>query len=94
MCGDGIHTRMTETVTITHHVAKPEYKWEIVIPEGPTILLPEDKLSAAMELLGLDGDAEVHTQVNALPNGGSRSVNVELRKAALEELVSLGVKTV
>ena len=26
---------MTNTVTITHHQTKPEYQWEIVVPEGP-----------------------------------------------------------
>ena len=85
---------MTETVTITHHQAKPEYKWEIVVPEGPTVLLSEQSLGAALGLLGVHGTSDVEEEIVGLPNGGSRSVNAELDEAALRDLVSLGVKTV
>jgi hypothetical protein len=85
---------MTETVTITHHADKPEYKWEIVVPDGPTVLLREASLSAALGVLGISGDGEVLTEIEALPNGGSRSMNAELGEPELKHLVSLGVKTV
>ncbi len=85
---------MTATITITHHQAKPEYKWEVVVPEGPTILLPEENLPAAMHVLGLDDQSGVQKQIEELPNGGSRSINADLGQAAIAALVSLGVKTV
>ena len=85
---------MTQTVTITHHKAKPEYKWEVVVPEGPTVLLAGDKLHAALAALGLKDGSEAEGQIEALPNGGSQSINAEFGEGALKELIQLGVKTV
>lgn len=85
---------MTETVTITHHATKPEYQWEFVIPEGPTVLLKSENLRPALDVLKLDGNQAVQEEIAALPNGGSRSVNADLDKAQLEQLTALSVKTV
>ena len=85
---------MTSTVTITHHQTKPEYQWEIVVPEAATIMVTEDRFAAALDALGMASDEEIRGQLEALPNGGSRSVNVELGKAQLTELEKLGVKKV
>ena len=88
----GIHSCMEMTVTFTHHVAKPEYKWEVVIPEGPTVLLPETNLNQAMDLLQVGSSAGMQKEIEALPNGGSRSVNASLDAGGLEKLKALGVK--
>lgn len=85
---------MTRTVTITHHAAKPEYQWEFVVPEGPTVLLREEALRPALAALKLREQDSVHQQVEALPNGASQSVNVDLDEADVERLTGLGVKTV
>jgi hypothetical protein len=85
---------MTETVTITHHASKPEYQWEIVVPEGPTVLLRDENLARALQVLGLNGDTAVQQEIEALPNGGSRSVNAEVDGPQSRELTELGVKTV
>ncbi len=85
---------MTSTVTITHHQTKPEYQWEIVVPEGPTVMLIEDRLSSAMDVLGLVSDTDLRNEIEALPNGESRSVNADLQKPEMEKLTALGVKTI
>lgn len=85
---------MTNTVTITHHQTKPEYQWELVIPDGPTIMLPKDRLAAAMEVLGLAPNNDVRSQIEALPNGESRSVDADLEKPQMDKLLALSVKTV
>ena len=85
---------MTNTVTITHHQTKPEYQWEIVVPEGPTIMLPKDRLASAMDVLGLTMDNDLRTQIEALPNGESRSVNAELTRLEMDKLAALSVKIV
>ncbi len=85
---------MTRTVTITHHATKPEYQWEFVVPEAPTVLLREDSLRPALALLKLQQEDAVHQQVEALPNGGSQSVNAEVGDDEVRELVGLGVKAV
>lgn len=95
MCLGGASYRgMTETVTLTHHATKPEYQWEIVVPEGPTVLLKNESLRSALGLLGLDGNTQVQQEIEALPNGGSRSVNPDLNEGQLQQLMALGVKTV
>ena len=85
---------MTSTVTITHHQTKPEYQWEIVVPEGPTIMLPQDRLGSAMDVLGLASNSDLRSQIEALPNGESRSVDADLNRPEMEKLTALGVKTV
>ncbi len=85
---------MTRTVTITHHATKPEYQWEFVVPEGSTVLLREDALRPALAVLKLQKEDAVHQQVEALPNGGSQSVNADLQDADVQQLVGLAVKTV
>jgi hypothetical protein len=85
---------MIETVTITHHTTKPEYDWEVVIPEGPTVLLPENRFAQALELLGVKPDDGIAAEFRALQNGGSRSVNAEISEGMTRELVALGVKSV
>jgi hypothetical protein len=85
---------MTKTVTITHHATKPEYQWEFVVPEGPTVLLREDALVRALSALKLQREDEIHKQVEALPNGGSQSVNADLEDRDVEQLVTLAVKSV
>ena len=85
---------MTETVTITHHANKPEYQWEIVVPEGPTVLLKQENLHPALDILGLDGTSNIPGEIGALQNGGSRSVTADLGKDQLQKLSQLGVKTV
>lgn len=86
--------RMTKTISITHHQRKPEYTWEFVVPEGPTVLLAGDKLSSALSTLGLGGKPELEQQIQALPNGGSQSVNADVNDGEIEHLVQMGVKTV
>ncbi|MGI4829492.1 MAG: hypothetical protein ACRYFU_15045 [Janthinobacterium lividum] len=81
---------MTETVTITHHVQKPEYHWEIVIPEGPTVLLAAEKIDSALDLLGVMGEDPRREQILALGNGESQGVDAELTKGNRLELASLG----
>lgn len=85
---------MTETITITHHQTKPEYDWEIVIPEGPTVLLPDQALGQALHLLGVNGNQPIQAEIQSLPNGGSRSLDATIDKAKIAELVALGVKSV
>ncbi len=84
---------MTDTVTITHHQTKPEYQWEVVIPEEMTAMLSADRIGAALDLLGLPGDSEARQGIEALPNGESRSVDAEIDRAKLDELKGLSVKT-
>ena len=84
---------MTETITITHHETKPEYHWEIVIPEEMTAMLLADRIGAALDLLGVQGDGETRQQIEALPDGESRSVDAEIDKDKLEELKKISVKT-
>ncbi len=85
---------MTNTITITHHRSKPEYQWELVIPDGPIIMLPKERLAAALEVLGLTSQNEVRSQIEALPNGQSRSVDADLEQPAMDRLLALSVKTV
>lgn len=85
---------MIQTVTITHHAAKPEYQWEFVIPEGPTVLLREDALRSALATLKLREEDTLHQQVEALPNGASQSVNADVNDEDVRRLTELGVKTV
>ncbi|MBE7159327.1 MAG: hypothetical protein INR62_13010 [Rhodospirillales bacterium] len=84
---------MTDTVTITHHQTKPEYQWEVVVPEEMTAMLSADRIETALDLLGLQRNSEVRQQIESLPNGESRSVDAEIDKAKLEELKGLSVKT-
>ena len=86
---------MIKSVTITHHVTKPEYQWEFVVPEGPTVLLRQESLVGAFALLGLQGEGD-HTreEIEQLPNGGSQSVNADLSEEQTRNLVGLGVKSV
>ena len=79
------------TITVTHHAQKPEYQWEIVIPEGPTVLLPESAIDQALHILGPAAESsEVRQQILALPDAASRSVDAELRPAAISALAALG----
>lgn len=83
---------MTETVTITRHVAKPEYHWEIVIPGGSTTLLAADRLEKALELLGLTEGDERRQEILALGDGESRGIDADLNDTQRNELLSLGKK--
>ena len=85
---------MTSTITITHHQTKPEYQWEIVVPEGPTIMLGKDHFSDALNLLGLPMDHDLRQQIESLPNGGSRSIEATVDNAEMSRLTAMSVKTV
>ncbi len=82
---------MEKTITITHHVAKPEYHWEIVVPEGPTVLLTDGNLQRALGILGLPTDDGIRAELTALPNGGSRSFEADVEHGAERHLTELSV---
>ena len=83
---------MTETVTITHHLQKPEYHWEISIEDQPAVMLQADGLEEALRLLGVSSNRETVEQIQQLPNGESRAVQAELASKQLAELRALSVK--
>ena len=57
-------------------------------------MLPEDRLASAMDVLGLASDNELRRQIEALPNGESRSVDADLNGPEMNWLTALSVKTV
>lgn len=83
---------MTSTVTITHHQTKPEYQWEIVLPEEATMMVTEERFAAALDAMGMKAD-ELRDQLEALPNGESRSVDVDLEASTVASLKAISVKT-
>lgn len=82
---------MEKTITFTHHAAKPEYHWEIVVPEGPTVLLTNENLRRALDILGLRASDGIEAELTALPNGGSRSFEADVEHGAERNLEALSV---
>ena len=83
---------MEETVTITHHLLKPEYQWEISIEDQPAVMLRAEGIEEALQVLGASSDREIVEQILQLPNGESRAVEAELNPERLSRLRALSVK--
>lgn len=83
---------MKETVTITHHLLKPEYQWEISIEDQSAVMLRAEGIEEALQVLGVDSNGETVQQILQLPDGESRAVDVDLQPELLAQLRVLSVK--
>lgn len=87
-----VQRQMKETLTITHHVQKPEYHWEISIENEPVVLLKADAIQKALQAIGIASTDERVGQILELPNGQSRAVEVDLTPELRQKLHSMSVK--